>query len=140
MSIIVNSKIQKELASALAKVKELQEAANAENAARLEKVNAKIAELPKHLGVEDHDEVFRLINAYRKGNLKGSPAGSGDLSKRLTEEQVTEIKAALKNGAQVSTLANKYGVTAPSIYRYKKMVEAEAIAPILAAVAEPAAQ
>ncbi len=122
------------LQAQLAAIKQKRETAAAEQANKVGEVIASFPnQLKKILGREvSFADMINLIKQKEKGTL-GHVADTIDRTKRLTDEQKTNLRAALMTRAinlktsqaaeQMSAIAARFGVTAQTVDNYKPTAE-----------------
>lgn len=75
---------------------------------------------PDHLYLGDVRDNVRDMRSRNRGFDIPPQRGEASPSAKLTAEQVVEIRVALAEGAGLTELGRKYGVTKQAIYRIKK--------------------
>lgn len=107
-----------------AEMKALDEKIEQARLATLKEIESKIEGLPEHFGVATLDDVSNLIAKFRRGILFQNKPNQivGERAPRvsLTDEQKTALLNDRRAGMQYSTIAEKYGVSQPTVYNYCK--------------------
>lgn len=111
------------LAALKAEMSALETEAAQENAENTKRINAKIEELPKFLGVETMGEAMKAIAAFKRGLNAGK---AGKVGHRLSDEVKEQARQMFRDGKQVSEVVATLGISAPTAYNLRKEVKGTA--------------